>query len=166
MGFRLEPLGPRVNIAGEYVLTLTADSACTDLPAEARTPTYTATIVPLASWSSFRGSLSGARFLPIVPCLPGFLSCTYNSLIVGMAGDYANLGVAGIVEQRGEAGYVAITAVAEGSFGPTGITTPLNGSFLYCSTEPYRIDIGEWACPANAGVDCYSRNHQLALVRR
>jgi hypothetical protein len=83
-----------------------------------------------------------------------------------MAGDYGSLSVNGIVEHLGETTYLAFLGGAEGSFGPTGITTSLNGSFLYCPSEPYQIDIGEWACPANAGVSCDSRNHQLALVRR
>jgi hypothetical protein len=167
LAFRLEPFGPSANIAGVYTLTLTADNACTDFPAEARTRTYTATIVPGQS-SFFLARLSDARFLPMMPCPPGPVvpSCTYNQFGIGMAGDYANLGVSGIVEQLGQEGYVAITAGAEGSFGPTGITTPLSGSFLYCPSEPYQIDIGEWACRASNGVDCYSRNHQLSLVRR
>jgi hypothetical protein len=168
VAFHLEPLGPSVNVAGAYTLTLTADSACTNLPAEARMRTYTVTIVPGGRSSSFSGRLSGARFLPWVPCPPYPVSptCTYNGFGIGMAGDYASISVNGIVEQVGETAYLAFNAGAEGSFGSTGITIPLSGSFLYCPSEPYQIDIGEWACRANAGVDCYSRNHQLALVRR
>jgi hypothetical protein len=167
-GFALEPLGTSLNIAGLYTLRLTADSACTNLPTEVRTRTYTATVVPTAS-SHFVASLSDARFLSPTPWCnahPPGLTCSYNTIGIGIAGDYANLGVSGIVEQLGQEGYVALTAGAEGSFGATGITTPLSGSFLYCPSEPYQIDIGEWACRASTGVDCYSRNHQLSLIRR
>jgi hypothetical protein len=166
-GFALEPLGPSLNIAGLYTLTLTADGACTDLPTEVRARTYTATVVTTAS-SHFVASLSDARFLSPTPwcnARPPWLTCSYNTIGIGIAGDFAHVGV-GIVEQLGEEGYVAITAGAEGSFGATGITTPLSGSFLYCPSEPFLIDQGTWACRANDGVQCDSENHQLTLVRR
>ena len=44
MSFSLAPHGQSANIAGLYTLTFTADSACTNLPDEARTRTYAATI--------------------------------------------------------------------------------------------------------------------------
>lgn len=44
--FHLEPLGSFVDVAGVYTMTLTADRTCTNLPDEARTRAYTATIVP------------------------------------------------------------------------------------------------------------------------
>lgn len=168
MGFLLEPLGPRVNIAGEYVLTFTADSACPDLPAEARTRTYTATIVPGLSSSSFGGSLSGARFLPIVPCPPGPISsppsCTYNSFRIGMAGDFARISLRPIVEQLSESTYLVVAGEVETSFDRPEITAPLDGFFQYCSGEPV-LTLGEyWECEDS--VQCDSRVHRLTLVRR
>jgi Carboxypeptidase regulatory-like domain len=164
----LEPLGPSANVAGVYTLTVTADSACSNLPAQARTRTYTATIVPGGRSSSFLATLSDARFLSGAPWCPGGHppeSCTYNQSGIGIAGDYASISV-GMVEQLGEVGYLAVGAGAEGSFGPTGITGPLSGSLLYCPSEPTQIDQGTWACLASAGVECDSRNHQLTLIRR
>jgi hypothetical protein len=165
MAFHLEPLGPRVDIAGEYVLTLAANSACSNLPDVARTRSYTATITGGQS-SFFFARLSGARFLPAISCPgPAPPSCTYNQFGIGMAGDYASIG-GGIVEQLSETTYLVVSGGAQGSFGPTGITAPLGGLFLYCPSEPYLIDQGTWACPANAGAECDSQNHQLTLVRR
>jgi Carboxypeptidase regulatory-like domain len=62
--FHLEPLGSFVNIAGVYTMTLTADRTCTNLPDEARTRAYTATIVPAypGSRTTFRATLSDALF--------------------------------------------------------------------------------------------------------
>lgn len=167
LAFYLEPLGPSANAAGVYTLRLTADSACTNLPADARTRTYTATIVPGGGSSHFLANLSDARFLSKVPCPPGQPpeTCTYNHLGIGIAGDYAGI-TAGFVEQLGETTYLVVTAGAEGSFGPIGITAPLGGQFLYCPSEPVLIDQGTWACPANDDVQCDSYNHQLTLVRR
>ena len=44
LSFSLEPDGPSANIAGVYGLTLSPDGACSDLPDDARTRTYTATM--------------------------------------------------------------------------------------------------------------------------
>src|SRR5580765_1962231 len=54
-----------VNLAGEYSLTLTAASTCTEVPQPARSRTYSATVTPLASTpGQYRGTLSGATFPP------------------------------------------------------------------------------------------------------
>ena len=63
MSFSLQPHGQSANIAGLYTLTLTADSACTNLPDEARTRTYTATIVPGSRPTTFVGRLSDAQIV-------------------------------------------------------------------------------------------------------
>lgn len=156
--FHLGPHGPSANIAGVYTLTLTADSACTNLPDEARTRTYTATIVPTSgSTTSFLARLSDARivFLPFSPYFE-----------IGIAGDFANMSVR-FVEQLGETTYRAIDGGAAASFGPAGITAPFNGYFLHCPTEPAWAGGEYWWCGAGTqGVECNSSNHQLTLVRR
>src|SRR4029453_12403155 len=45
-----------IDIAGDYTLTMTADSACVDLPSEVRTRTYSATVAskPVTSGTSFK----------------------------------------------------------------------------------------------------------------
>lgn len=154
--FSLEPHGPSANIAGVYTLRLTADSACTNLPDEARTRTYTATIVPGYRSTTFVGRLSDARIVS---------SLFSPYFAIGIAGDFANMSVR-FVEQLGDT-YLAIDGGAAASFGPSGITTPFNGSFLHCPTEPASAGGEYWWCGAGIeGVECNSSNHQLTLVRR
>ena len=62
------PVAP-VSIAGEYTRTFQADSACTDLPVEVRTRSYTATVAAnnsdasIPSNTRFNAVLGGAPFL-------------------------------------------------------------------------------------------------------
>lgn len=132
---------------------MTADSACTNLPDRARTRTYVATIVPGAKSTTFLARLSDARFLS-----------TYNQLAIGIAGDFAGIGNGDIVEQVQETTYLVVGGRAAGSFGPSGITTPFDGYFQYCPSEPALTSGEYWDCQAS--VQCDSRNHQLTLVRR
>jgi hypothetical protein len=169
MQLYLQPLGPSADMAGVYILTLTADRACTNLPAELRTRTYTATIAA-GGPGFFAAKLSDARFFSTVPCPPGRdpQSCSYNRFGIGIAGDYASIYL-GFIEQLTETTYLVLSAGTAGSVGPIGITSPLHGYFLYCSSEPVQIDQGEWVCQASAGdqgVLCDSENHQLTLIRR
>ena len=67
-----------------YTLTLTADSGCTELPDDARTRTYTATIVPGSRPTTFVGTLSDARIVSVPIWLPYFE--------IGVAGDLIRRG--------------------------------------------------------------------------
>jgi hypothetical protein len=155
--FILQPHGPSPNIAGVYTLTLTADSACTNLPDEARTRTYTATIVPGYRSTTFVGRLSDARIV-------SSLFSPYFE--IGIAGDFANMSV-GIVEQLGETTYLAIEGGVAASVGPSGITAPFNAYFLHCPSEPAWSAGEYWWCGADVqGDECASSNNQLTLVRR
>jgi hypothetical protein len=155
--FSLQPHGPSANIAGAYTLTLTADSACTNLPDEARTRTYTATIVPGHRSTSFSGRLSDARIVS---------SLFSPYLEIGVAGDFANISV-GVVERPGVTTYVAIEGGVAGLFGPSGITAPFNSYFLHCPNEPSRSPGDYWWCGAGVqGIECNSAGNQLTLVRR
>jgi Carboxypeptidase regulatory-like domain len=153
----LEPRGPSANIAGVYTLTLTADSACTNLPDEARTRTYTATIVPGYRSTTFLGRLSDARIVSL-PFSPYFE--------IGIAGDFANASVR-IVEQLGETTYLAIEGGAAVSVGPSGFTALFSSYFLHCPNEPAWSSGEYWWCGAGVqGVECNSPRNQLTLVRR
>jgi len=163
--FSLEPLTPSANIAGVYTLTLTADSSCTNLSDEVRTRTYTATIVPGSQRSYFFARLSDAQFYSTCPAGQVPESCAHNLFGIGMVGDYAGIYVR-IAEQLGGTTYLMVEAAAGGSFGQTGITTPLQGSVVACPSEPALIDQGTWACLSGAAVQCDSHNHVLTLVRR
>jgi len=162
--FHLEPLGPVADVAGAYALTLTADRACT-LPAEARTRTYTATVVATGRQSAFLGMLNGATFLSTAPWCPAGQACPYNRFGIGVVGDIAAVSI-GHVEKLADTTYLAITGWAGGSVRSNGISAPLSGSFLYCPSEPYLIDQGAWACRDAGAVECDSGQHQLTLARR
>ena len=155
--FSLQPHGPSANIAGEYTLTLTADSACTNLPDEARQRTYTATIVPGYRSTTFLGRLGDARIV----------SSLFNPYFeIGIAGNYASISVR-IVERLGATTYLAIEGGVAALFGPSGITAPFNSYFLHCPREPAWTSGEYWSCGADVqGVECNSPNHQLALTRR
>jgi hypothetical protein len=140
-----------------YTLTLTADSACTNLPDEARTRTYTATIVAGSRSTTFFGTLSGARIV-------SSLFSPYFE--VGIAGDFAQTYFRA-VEQLNDATYLAIEGGAAASVGPFGMTAPFGAYFLHCPTQPAWSPGDYWWCGADVqGIECNSSKHQLSLVRR
>jgi carboxypeptidase family protein len=157
--FRLEPLAPSVNLAGEYTLTLTADRACTRLPEEARTRTYMASLAA-APWRAitFVGTLSGARIVS-VPMWPPFFQ-------IGVADDFADVSLS-FVEQLSDGTYLAIEGGTSASVGPSGITAPFNAHFVRCRNQPAMSPGEYWWCGADVqGDECQSISNQLTLVRR
>ena len=168
MSFHLAPLGPSVDLAGLYTLTLTADRACSNLPDAARARTYTATINQGFRSTSFNALLSDARFPSILPCVGPPQSCIRNQFGIGVAGTFADISIT-IVEQMADAAYLAIDGWVTNSFGPSGLTALWVASFVFCPTMP-EFTAGEyWACPAGSdvqSVECNSDRHQIALQRR
>ena len=156
--FRLEPLAPSANLAGEYTLTLITDNACTKLPEAARTRTYTASIVSRWRATTFVGTLSDARIVPVLFSSPYFE--------IGVADDFANMSLR-FVEQLSDGTYLAIEGGTAASVGPMGITAPLNAQFVRCRNQPAWAPGEYWWCGADVqGDECASTNNQLALVRR
>lgn len=169
MTFDLAPLGPSVDLAGLYTLTLTADRACSNnLPEAARLRTYTATISQGFRSTSFNAVLSDARFPSILPCVGRPEFCFRNQFGIGVAGNFADIWIT-IVEQLADAAYLAIDGWVKNSFGPSGLSAPLVASFVFCPTMP-EFTAGEyWACPTRSDVqggECNSDRHQIALQRR
>jgi hypothetical protein len=82
-------LEPPVQVAGDYTLTFTANSACANLPDELRTRTYDATIqlhsirypgYPANSKTSFEVIPSGSAF-----------SDTFSYFSLNVAGNFVNV---------------------------------------------------------------------------
>lgn len=159
---------PPVSIAGEYTLSLQADSACTDLPIEMRTRSYTATVTPNNSDASvppntwFDAVLGGAPFI-----------LDKGGFLIGVAGDYFAFhlddGFPWLVEEFASNTYVAIGGVAAATVGPafSTITAPFDGSIEYCELRSpmgtyYNCDLPV----ARARARCTSKNHRLTLTRR
>jgi hypothetical protein len=136
---------------------LTADSACTNLPDEARTRTYRATIVPGFGPTAFVGRLSDAEIV---------FSIFSPYFEIKTAGDFANISIR-FVEKLDKTTYLAIEGGAGASFGPSGITAPLSGYLLQCPNEPSWAPGEYWWCGAQVqGVECNSSSHQVTLARR
>ncbi len=166
MSLSLQPDGPPANISGEYTLTITTDRSCSRLPDEVRTRTYKATITPGGRATAFQGRVSDGRFVPVSPCVGGPPeSCIHNYFEIGMAGDFASFWTR-IMEQLSETIYLVIDGGFSASFGPSGISAPLNAQFVYCPVRPVWTSGEYWACPTDTGVDCSSVQHQLTLVPR
>lgn len=168
---------PPVNMAGEYTLTVAADSACADLPNEARTRTYGATSTP----NPF-GRHPVNTYLDVWVSGPTFLK-DFNSserFVITVAGDYVAFwlgdqqGQPGFVEQLSATTYVAVGGAASASVGASAssITTPFAGYIDYCvmrsATEP-PVDGYRYACRpdrAIAHARCESNSHRLIWERR
>lgn len=165
LGFSLAILGPNVNIAGDYTLTLVADSPCADLPSDMRRRTYAATISPSPNGTAntrFDLRLSGGSFLD-----------GHNGFLIGVAGDYLGFGLYGgeyptVVEQVAANAYLAFDGSAAGSVGPSSvieISASLDGWIQYCVV---RSAMGrDYDCrQAVTQGSCQSQNHRLILTRR
>jgi hypothetical protein len=166
---RLESVVPPANIAGEYMLTLTADRSCTGIPADWRTRSYSATITPLADPTLRPNTLltlaaSGAEFLP-----------GHDAFQIGVSGDEAGFDIYqgeefGLVDQVAPGTFLAFGGSA---FGPVGessgsaIAARLDGVIEYCVLQTYSW---KYDCrTSGAGLayaTCPSANHQLTLTRR
>lgn len=164
--FELESVAPRADLAGDYTLTFIADSACADLPVEARKRTYEASVTPASgpgpANSRFNVTVSGARLLE-----------NYNSFTIGVAGDYMKSeigdghGAPGLVEDVGANTYITLGGEIAASVSATAtISSSFNGAVERCELA------AEWgsrnSCSAATGAraQCLSRNHQLILTRR
>lgn len=157
VAFRLEPLAPSANLTGEYTLTLTTDKACTTLPEEARTRTYTASVVSGRRATTFVGTLSDVRIVP-VPMSPYFE--------IGVADNFADLTLR-FVEQLSDGTYLAIEGGTAASVGPEGLTAAFNAHFLSCRNPPAWAPGEYWWCGADVqGDECSSGGNQLSLLRR
>jgi hypothetical protein len=168
VGFSLAALSPPVAIAGTYTLTITADSACRDLPDDVRTRSYPATVAAAftssgQSTTRFDGRVTSGQFAPFA-----------NLFFVGVFGDYVTISTEGegpsLVERVGENRYVAFYGQSGASVGPDGvssISTPFSGTIEYCELASpigqYYDCTGERAAVRH---ECQSTRHQLTLTRR
>jgi hypothetical protein len=169
LGFYLAPRAPSVNIAGSYTLTFVADAACADLPQEARTRTYAATIAPeskpnVPANSSFSVTVSGATFL-----------ANFDRFSIGVAEDYLGFWLDGghnppLIEQLAPNRLYAISGSASASVGRSTvstISTSFDGWIEHCELKSA---LGRYyECSATVAVTrarCESRNHRLILTRQ
>ena len=169
VAFQLEVVAPPVNIAGDYTLTLVADSACTDIPNELRRRSYSATVAPQPNASARPGT-----FYTLTPGGGPFVH-GHDNFTIGVAGDYAAFMVYqgedfGIVEEIAPAtffGFYGEGRLSVGAQQPSTLSIPLDGAIDYCALKPGSL----WNSACNSSVpiahaQCTSKNHQLILTRR
>jgi hypothetical protein len=159
---------PSVNIAGDYTLTLTADTACSGLPDAARSRSYAVSMTSMPNTpANYRAVLAGATFLS--PEAGQFLvdvAGTYAHFRFGDPwddGDGARGGGSYIVEEVATSTYLGIAGSAglTVNWGTT-ISGSFSGTFQYC-VNPTIVD---YKCPLGPSVPCNSTNQQMLLVRR
>lgn len=152
---------PSVSIAGDYTLTITAASACPDLPAEARTRTYQAiaTASPFVS-NAYDLVLSGASLYPFK-----------DSIFARVSGDLVRFDVdpysAQVVSER-LTGSATLTfwGSASATLDGTTISTPFDGTLEYCADALGAQDRFPYLGCRVPPVDCVSSNHSLTLMHR
>jgi hypothetical protein len=161
------PAAP-VAVAGEYNVTFIADVACTGIPADLQTRTYTATMTPTApspnipADTSFKLTLHDGEFLP-----------DYDSLYVGVAGDVVTMLFGGhgpyLVERMATNRYLGYDGAVE-----VVTTSPLrtidasfDGWVNYCALN---APMGTYYdCPLGRALtrsECRAPNHRLIVTRR
>ncbi len=180
LAFNLEPLSPAVDIAGDYTLTLDADSTCSTFPEELRSRSYAATITPTTtptgpSNSSLELTVTNAPTLVAWRNLNGFR--------IGVAGQVVYFDLHGghdpsLVEQLDRTTYLAYSGSARttvSASAPATISAPFDGWIDYCMM---RSPMGlAYICGTDndgnpipgASVTrnhCESPNHRLTLTRR
>ena len=131
------PIAP-TNIAGAYTMTIDALPACTAVPAEARSRTYTTTIAadaiqPTAANTNFRATVEGASLVRGV----------WDGVWLAVAGDYIEImmgdlhGQPGVIEALGDEAYVGADAWVKTTIAAGGtITAGFEGTFVYCVMKP------------------------------
>lgn len=164
--FNLDVLAPPVQLAGNYVLTLTADT-CANLPAEARTRSYDVTITP----STYRPATAFELTVTGGSLLEGFRRGWMN-----VAGDFVSIGTGdwhgtpGLVEQLAPNSYVGFDGGAEATVTTSPVET-ISASFWglieHCVLK---TDMGPtYYCGLDRAVvrtQCNSTRHHLTLTRR
>jgi len=162
LSFDMEPSTPSVNIAGNYTMTLSADTTCSGLPSALRTRTYAAVIVPVSSQGSppnlYQSTLTGAAFAP---------SIFENHFSIGVAGSFASFDTdfdgIGIAEKLGDSVYLAFLGQADLAAMGSELAGPFRGWLEYC--DGYDAGGRYYRCAVNP-VICSSDNHRVTLVRR
>ena len=158
-------------IAGDYTLTLIADSACVNLPDELRTRSYAATIGPAdLNWPGYPAhSDTSFKVTPVGSAFPGGL----NNFYLNVAGNYIAVSLGdhtdpGITERVAPDTYFAFGgwAATSAETPVSTISTPFQGWIDYCVNPQMGDRYDCTPAPMVTLVRCESAKHQLILERR
>jgi hypothetical protein len=160
--FTLDVPSASVDVAGNYTLTIEADSTCTTLPSEVRSRTFTATI-PHPSIAPVPGGNS------VVQVGGATVVAGWDAIGIGVSGDYVALWLEVLLEQPAPATFIAFTGQAAGIVGTSrdAISLPFAGSIDYCASTsgtPQYMECRESQSSTRLG--CTSTSHRLVLRRR
>ena len=167
LGFYLTVLEPTVNIAGDYTLTITAASTCTDLPDIARTRSYRVAVTAqsTAGRSTIPGfdvKAGGARFIGSLGGFP-----------IGAAGARLSLWLHGrhdpaIVEDLGGNAYLGFSGTADATVIDSGASTISARFDGWIEHVVLSSPLGQWYYPQGAAISkatCDSSGHRITLTR-
>jgi hypothetical protein len=167
LGFYLSVQEPAVNIAGDYLLTFAADSACTDLPEIARSRSYRVRVTaqPIGDRSTVPGydvTVVGASMLGTLTGFP-----------IGVAGNHLSFGLHGrhdpaIVEHLGENRYLAFSGTANAPGVVTGASTITTAFDGWIEQVALAAPLTKWYLPLPQALSkstCDSSNHRITLTR-
>ncbi len=167
LGFYLTVLEPTVNIAGDYTLTFTADSACTDLPDIARSRSYRVTVTaqPSAGRSAIPGfdlKVNGARFIGSLGGFP-----------IGAAGARLSFWLHGrhdpaLVEDLGGNTYLGFSGTAGATVTNAGASTITAAFDGWIEHVVLGSPLGLWYYPLGSTISkatCDSANNRITLTR-
>ena len=138
-------------LRGDHTMTLAADPACVQLPADVRTRTYDASLIPL--WADYYNGTLRHGTTPVgafVAVLDG-----------AFASFFANDSDTFVYERLGSSAFLWIDfVVGKAPIDQPSFTLLMTGSFNYCA------DIGpDHACRVPR-TTCDSSNHTFTLTRR
>jgi hypothetical protein len=178
--FALTGLTSPVDIAGNYAITLSADLACTDLPAVARSRTYTASISRAShaahNTPMFTLDLAGATFHELGG---GYL---LDGLSAAPAGNdvvffFGSSDAPAVVEQVALHTYIKFSGDASATVvsGSSTIAATLDGEIEFCALQD-PMEPG-WRCREDqlvapvpglpvAHARCDATNHRMVLTRQ
>lgn len=167
--FQLDAVAPPVNIAGDYTLTFIADSACADqLPIDARTRTYAATVTP-------QPSAAGGAGTHLLLTASGSNPLTLNSFPIGVAGNQVALLLfndeePGLIESIDVKTFLMFAGQADtvgAASTPASLTFSFNGAIDSCVVTSEGRGYGDcYYAERSAHQLCASKDHQVILTRR
>lgn len=160
-GFVLASPTPSANLSGNYILTLTADSACSSLPAEATTWSVAATVSQGFSETRYSVKVSAPTVLKGSDTFAANVFGTVARFNVWTDADNSD----GIVEQLGPEAYLEVLGDSIVSVESFPSVAAFSGSFTYCP-GPGAVNLfGHFVCGVTP-ITCESTNHRFTLARQ
>ena len=170
------PIAP-ANIAGDYLLTIDANEACTALPAEASKRTYRVRIVPEAT----QPTSANTYFRVAIDDGDIIRELAWDGVWIAAAGNYLELwmgdlhGQPGLVDEIDTDTFFSVGGAGHTTVEMTPVTVisaRFDGELAYCVVKAGNSVVGadrRYACNTDRAVTraaCQSPAHRLTLAKR